>query len=171
MARPRNCRRIHGKPDTLAFKPVGVPASACEQIELGLDEIEAIRLADVEGLYQEDAARAMNVSRQTFGRILTEARRKVARAIVEGNMLLIKGGEVEMAEDRQLGCEECGHLWREQFGTGRPRKCPECGSGNIHRELTGSRRGAGNACRRRRGFRGGGGAAAGAANRSGRNAK
>lgn len=125
----------------------------------------------MEGLYQEDAARAMNVSRQMFGRILTEARRKVARAIVEGHMLLITGGEVEMVEDRQFGCEQCGHVWREPFGTGRPRKCPECGSGNIHRELTGRRQGAGNACRRRRGFRGGGGAAAGTAHTSGRSAK
>ncbi len=171
MARPRNCRRIHSKPDTVVFKPAGVPASACGEIELGLDEVEAIRLADVEGLYQEDAARAMNVSRQTFGRILTEARHKVARAVVEGKMLLITGGEVKMVENRQFKCEGCGDVWREPFGTGRPQKCPECGSGNIHRELTGSGQGAGNACRRRRGFRGGGRATVGAAGRGGRSEK
>lgn len=155
MARPRNCRRIHGKPDSQAFKPAGIPASECEEITLGLDELEAIRLADVEGLYQEDAANVMNVSRQTFGRIVLEARSKVARAIVEGNMLVITGGNVEMAEYREFKCEGCGHTWQMPFGTGRPENCPDCESRNIHRELTGNSRGASRACRRRRGFGGG----------------
>ena len=63
---------------------------------LGIDELEALRLADLEGLYQEDAARQMNVSRQTFGRIVAAARKKVAEALVRGRSLRIEGGEVEM---------------------------------------------------------------------------
>ena len=62
-------------------------------IVLGADELEAIRLADVEGLYQEGAAARMGVSRATFGRILAAARSKVARALVEGTVLLIGGGD------------------------------------------------------------------------------
>jgi len=61
-----------------------------EQIGLGLDELEALRLADLEGLYQEEAAAQMNVSRQTFGRIINEARRKVAEAIINGKVLVIE---------------------------------------------------------------------------------
>jgi predicted DNA-binding protein (UPF0251 family)/predicted Fe-Mo cluster-binding NifX family protein len=60
-------------------------------IELGLDEIEAIRLADLEGLYQEAAARSMGVSRQTFGRIIEKARRKVAQALIERKALRVAG--------------------------------------------------------------------------------
>ncbi|OPX94719.1 MAG: hypothetical protein A4E62_02823 [Syntrophorhabdus sp. PtaU1.Bin002] len=61
-----------------------------EQIGLGLDELEALRLADLEGLYQEEAAARMNVSRPTFGRIINEARRKVADAIINGKVLVIE---------------------------------------------------------------------------------
>jgi predicted DNA-binding protein (UPF0251 family) len=66
-------------------------------VELTVDELEAIRLADCECLYQEEAARRMNVSRQTFGRILDAARGKVADAIVHGKALSIQGGPVEIA--------------------------------------------------------------------------
>ena len=58
-----------------------------------MDEIEAMRLADLEGMYQEQAAERMDVSRQTFGRIITSAHRKVAEALVEGKALRIDGGE------------------------------------------------------------------------------
>ncbi len=61
-----------------------------EQVCLGLDEFEALRLADLEGLYHEEAAAQMNVSRQTFGRIISEARRKVAEAIINGKVLVIE---------------------------------------------------------------------------------
>jgi predicted DNA-binding protein (UPF0251 family) len=169
MARPHNCRRINEKPDILVFKPAGVPSASLAEVTLGLDELEAIRLADLEGMYQEDAARVMNVSRQTFGRILAEAHAKVARALVEGNMLIIEGGTVEMAEGRQFFCSECDHAWQEQFGTGRPEKCPKCGSLNIHRDQAGFGRGRGGAgCRRRKGFGGGAGGNMGGRMRGGR---
>ena len=64
-----------------------------------MDEFEAIRLADLEGLYQEQAAERMNVSRQTFGRIVEAARRKVAQALFDGLALRIEGGEVEMPDE------------------------------------------------------------------------
>lgn len=76
------------------FKPAGVPARNLEHVTLRFDQAEAIRLADLEGLYQEAAALRMGVSRPTFGRILESARRVVADAIINGKFLRIDGGEV-----------------------------------------------------------------------------
>ena len=84
---------------TRAFKPAGVPGRALEEVVLSLDEAESIRLADLEGLYQEAAAFRMGVSRQTFGRIVEAARRKVADAIINGKLLRIEGGEVLIHEE------------------------------------------------------------------------
>ncbi len=72
------------------FKPRGIPLVQLDEVVLNLDELEAIRLADYEGLYHEQAAEKMNISRPTFGRILGEARRKVAEVIVDGKALNIK---------------------------------------------------------------------------------
>ena len=60
-----------------------------EEVSVSMDEIEAIRLADYEGLYHEDAAKTMNISRQTFGRILRDARRKVSECLIDGKALRI----------------------------------------------------------------------------------
>ena len=67
MARPINCRRVGFMPQSDYFKPRGIPLSMLEEVILTVDECEAIRLADLEGLYQEKAAEKMKVSRQTFG--------------------------------------------------------------------------------------------------------
>jgi predicted DNA-binding protein (UPF0251 family) len=69
-----------------------------------LDEFEAIRLADLEGLYQEQAAGRMQVSRPTFGRIIESAHRKVAEALVQGRALVIRGGFAHPAGER---CPRC----------------------------------------------------------------
>jgi predicted DNA-binding protein (UPF0251 family) len=83
-------------PQATYYKPRGVPLRALEQVALTVDELEALRLADLEGLYQEEAAGRMNVSRQTFGRIVEAARKKVADALVNGKALSIEGGPVEV---------------------------------------------------------------------------
>ncbi len=80
------------------MKPAGVPARELEEVRLGFDEAEALRLADLEGLYQEAAARSMGVSRPTFGRIIETARHKVADAILNGKALRIDGGEIIIDE-------------------------------------------------------------------------
>jgi uncharacterized protein len=90
MSRPKKCRCITGTPNTLYFKPRGIPLVQLEEMRLDLDEIEALRLADYEGLYHEEAARKMAVSRATFGRIIGSARRKVAEAIIKGMALRIE---------------------------------------------------------------------------------
>jgi uncharacterized protein len=102
MARPKFCRRVSQQPVYRIFKPVGVPMATLEEVVLSVDELEAIRLADLEGLYQEQAAERMNVSRQTFGRIVEAARQKVARVLTEGFALRIEGGEdSERNSDRE----------------------------------------------------------------------
>jgi uncharacterized protein len=90
MSRPKKCRCINCTPNTSYFKPKGIPVFQLEEVSLSLDELEAIRLADYEGLYHEEAGLRMKVSRATFGRILTEARHKVAEAIVDGKALRIE---------------------------------------------------------------------------------
>ena len=133
MARPRNCRRVGSMPESNYFKPRGIPLSMLEEVILNVDEFEAIRLADLEGLYQEQAAEKMKVSRPTFGRIIDSAHKKVAEALVKGKALKIEGGEFEMAAMRKFKCYDCQHSWELPYGTGRPENCPFCKSGNIHR--------------------------------------
>jgi predicted DNA-binding protein (UPF0251 family)/predicted Fe-Mo cluster-binding NifX family protein len=99
MPRPFNERRVRSRMARCTFKPAGVPARDLEVVTLGFDQAEAIRLADLDGLYQEAAALRMGVSRQTFGRIVESARRVVADAIINGKCLRIDGGEV-IVDDR-----------------------------------------------------------------------
>lgn len=92
MPRPCKCRRIAGIPKASYFKPRGVPLCDLEEVPLSVDGLEAIRLADLEGLTMEEAALRMDVSRHTFGRILKKARRCVARALIHGHALRVEGG-------------------------------------------------------------------------------
>ena len=89
MARPEKCRIIACHIPVRYFKPQGIPLHFLEEIELALDEIEAMRLTDIEGLYQVDAAARMGISRQTLGNILARAHKKVATALLEGKALRI----------------------------------------------------------------------------------
>lgn len=105
MSRPKKCRCINYNPRTLYFKPRGIPLFRLEETGLEIDELEAIRLADYEGLYHVEAAQKMDVSRATFGRILNSARRKVADAIVNGKALRIESlPEKEEEKNESLFC-------------------------------------------------------------------
>jgi predicted DNA-binding protein (UPF0251 family) len=110
-----------------------MPISVLDEVILSMDEFEAIRLADFDGLYHDKAAEQMNVSRQTFGRIIEAARHKVAQVLVKGLALRIEGGEIEMAETRTFKCMKCQHTWNVPFGTGRPAICPACNDADICR--------------------------------------
>lgn len=136
MPRPCKCRRVAFVPEALLFKPAGVPGRGLREVELTLDELEALRLADLEGLYQETAAARMGISRQTFGNVVTAARRKAADCLVNGKMLRIAGGVVTAAA-RNFTCRSCRHRWSLPFGAGRPPACPACHSDDIHRCGTG----------------------------------
>ena len=101
MPRPCKYRRVSFLPNVTYFKPAGIPMRLLEEVRLTLDELEAIRLKDMEGLEQEQGAEKMNVSRSTFQRILTSARRKTVDALINGKALRIEGGPFEVS--RVLG--------------------------------------------------------------------
>lgn len=98
MSRPCIRRRVCCSPAIVQFDPSGASSVELDRIVLAFDEVEAIRLADVEGLYQQAAARRMDVSRQTYGRILESARRKIADALLGGKQLRIGGGKIDWEE-------------------------------------------------------------------------
>lgn len=95
MVRPRKRRFLALPPRPAVYKPSGVPLSSLRQVRLLPDELEALRLADLEGLAQVDAAQQMGVSRSTFQRTLERAHRQVALALVEGQALRLEGSEIE----------------------------------------------------------------------------
>lgn len=100
MPRPFCPRRIAGRPAAPLFKPAGVSCRGLDEVVMTLDEFEALRLADFEGLYHEQAAARMSVSRPTFGRIVESAHRKTADALLHGKSLRIEGGPVEITRRR-----------------------------------------------------------------------
>ncbi len=130
MPRPPIERAVGGVPRVTLFKPAGVPGRDLEQLPLAVDELEAIRLVDLEGLSHEQAAAAMAVSRQTVGRVLERGRAKVAEALVGGKAILIGGGQYRV-EPRQLCCSVCGTLWAAAADSPLPAACPSCGSANV----------------------------------------
>jgi uncharacterized protein len=135
MSRPKCCRKVGCAPDKNYFKPRGIPSTELEEVILSLDEFEAIRLADLEGLYQEDAAEKMNISRQTFGRIIESAHKKVADILINGKALKIEGGEVAVAVDntKRVKCKWCNKTFNSSLASidsGKEFICPRCGK--IH---------------------------------------
>ncbi len=89
MTRPKKDRCLKFNPEVLYFKPRGIPLSTLEEEELFHDELEALKLHDVDGLDQIEAAKKMKVSQPTFGRILDKAYKKIAIAIVKGKAIKI----------------------------------------------------------------------------------
>ena len=90
MVRPRKPRKIIFDPNVNYFKPRAVPLSMLEEVNLMPDELEALRLCDLENLSQSTAARRMKISQSTLQRILTSARKKIAKALVEGKAIKIQ---------------------------------------------------------------------------------
>ncbi len=109
MPRPIRCRRICFAPEVTLFKPAGVPARYLDEVTLSVDELEALRLVDLDGRYQDGAAESMGVSRPTLSRILAEGRRKVAEALINGRALRVEGGEVrfDIRRNREPNDEDC----------------------------------------------------------------
>jgi predicted DNA-binding protein (UPF0251 family)/predicted Fe-Mo cluster-binding NifX family protein len=94
MPRAHSPRRVRHLPGLTYFKPAGVPMRQLAEVVLTLDEVEALRLADLKALHHEAAAKQMGISRATFGRIVESARRKVAEALIHGKALRLGGGPV-----------------------------------------------------------------------------
>jgi uncharacterized protein len=126
MTRPKCCRRIGCMPDVNYFKPKGIPSSSLEEVILTLDEFESIKLADFEEMYQEQAALKMNISRQTFGRIVDSAHKKIADVLIHGKALKIEGGAIKVEAPTKIKCRKCNHLFKQPIDRGNPIDCPRC---------------------------------------------
>ncbi|MBW6442368.1 DUF134 domain-containing protein [Patescibacteria group bacterium] len=141
MVRPRLKRRIFFKPEITYFKPRGVPLSDLKEIKINFEELEAIRLIDVESINQIECGKKMNISQSTLSRLLKEGRKKIAEAIIRGNALKIEGGTFDMAvpeiskrislnrraEDKKLKFLGRGRMGQSVKGPGGICKCPKCG--------------------------------------------
>jgi predicted DNA-binding protein (UPF0251 family) len=133
MARPVKLRCVAQLPTTGFFRPAGVPVDVLQGVRLSVDEVEAIRLKDLEDLEQEECAEKMHISRPTFHRILESGRKKLADALINGKAIEIEGGNFELAQ-RRFRCGNDGHEWDVPFEAVAqrvPLSCPVCFSGNI----------------------------------------
>lgn len=129
MARNLKERVVSHPPLFTLFKPAGVVGNKLETVVLELDEYEAIRLADYEGLEHEEASEAMEISRSTFTRLVERARKKVASMLINGAKLTIDGGSVHFKENLYQ-CVECRHLFRASLNE-EHEQCPLCHSSHL----------------------------------------
>ena len=137
MVRPQKNRLIYIDPKASYFKPRGIPMVDLDQVQLPLDGLEALRLADYLGLSHQQAGEQMGVSRATFGRIVEQARKLVADALIHGKAINVEGGNytrIDPSKNRRFICDRCGCHWEEPPATGRPKGCPDCGVDELHRE-------------------------------------
>lgn len=127
VPRPPKCRRIAFIPQQTYFRPFGPAGESIrrpEEVVLSVEEIEAMRLRDLEGLEQEECALRMNVSRSTFQRILASARTKVADALVHGKAIRVGGGNFYLVPF-PYSCKNCGYEW-EAVPVEEGNVCPRC---------------------------------------------
>ena len=132
MGRQPLWRRVNFIPQVTYFKPAGIPLTRLQEVCLSVEEVEAIRLKDLEGLDQEECAQKMSVSRTTFARVLGSARQKIADALLGAKAIRIEGGNFEMAM-RHFRCIN-GHEWDVPFEvmiSTPPQLCPTCETGSI----------------------------------------
>jgi len=145
MARPRKIRFVEFEPDVTYFKPQAIPLSQLEEVELTIDELEAMRLSDLEQLNQIEGAEKMEIHQSTFQRTLAKAREKVTLALVKGKAIKIHGGEYSMPRKDGTGPVGAGRgigrgqgqgrgLGRGGFnaGPGGNCVCPSCGHKEPH---------------------------------------
>jgi len=132
MGRQPLWRRVGFLPQVTYFKPAGIPMANIQEVRLSVEEVEAIRLKDIESLEQDACAQKMSVSRSTFARILLLARQKMADALLNGKAVRIEGGNYEMAV-RSFRCGN-GHEWEVPFEIMTkqpPEVCPTCSTTDI----------------------------------------
>ncbi len=152
MSRPKKVKVVRNEPRIVYFKPTGVALADLEQIELTVEEVEALRLSDLNDMKQKEAASLMKIHQSTFHRTLKDARKKVAQALINGKAIKIKGGNYKMVgfgrgqgagrgqgRGRMGGfglgpsgtcvCPKCGYEMPHQRGIPcYQQKCPKCGT-------------------------------------------
>jgi predicted DNA-binding protein (UPF0251 family) len=136
MPRPVKYRRVTQVPQITYFKPRGIPLAALEEIILTVDELEALRLADLNAQSHQQAAEKMKISRATFGRIIEKARRKVVDAIVNGKAILIEGGTYRTDNKFQSQCKLCNCTWKSTTRSNLRKNCPKCHPVNCKDNIT-----------------------------------
>ena len=140
MARPTKWRQIENIPVIQYFVPSTSDVMEVPENVLKLEELEAVRLKDLEGLEQSECAEKMGVSRPTFQRILLAAREKITDSLVNGKTIHIEGGNFTQ-NICPVRCSACGKVWRESFENiktikGGDYTCPDCRSNNVICEQT-----------------------------------
>lgn len=131
MPKPKKQRSVSHPPGAYEFKPSGLPMRMTSRVVLSIDEYEALRLVDHEGLDHATAAEKLEVSRPTCARIVASAHQKIAEALTLGKTIAIEGGPIAFRTNR-FRCGTCGHLWSD----GQPTllegsRCPRCGGTRI----------------------------------------
>jgi len=127
LVRPLKSRQVAFVPGVTFFKPSGVSMRELEEVRLTVEEVEAIRLKDLEMLEQEESAVRMNISRPTFQRVLASARQKIADALLNGKAIRIEGGNYQVVPV-VLHCA-ANHQWEVPFQVAaqrNPQFCPVC---------------------------------------------
>lgn len=132
MSRPLKKRLVKHRPRFLKFGPICNECPELDYLEMTIDHLEAMRLADLECLNQEDAANSMEVSRQTFARIVEQARKIVTDALINGKIINIVCNKNIDFHSRELKCINCGHEWEDKSGfISNNLYCPACSSKDI----------------------------------------
>ena len=144
MTRPKQFRKVCCKPEYNYFKPVGIKKRHLEEVNLTVDEYEALRLKDSEKLSQKEAAKKMDISQPTFYRLIKKAREKISNALINGKAIKIEGGRYKMihsdSKDHQTPpseckCQNCGYSEKKEKGVRcSEKKCPECGTRLVRGE-------------------------------------
>lgn len=132
MPRPRRTRKISFQPEVTYFKPSGIPVSNLKEVELNFDELEALRLMNIEQVEQTEVAKKMGISQPTLSRIIKSARKKVTEAIINGYAIKIKGGNFKMVRPMRKGLGQGrgirgGRMGGVAAGPGGTCVCPKCG--------------------------------------------
>ena len=135
LARPTKWRKVEFIPNVQYFAPSGINADTLQENILRIEELEAIRLKDLEGMEQEYCADKMEISRQTFQRILNAARVKVADSLINGKAIRIEGGNYTL-NICPVKCLDCEKQWSESYENfekilNGKFNCPDCNSGRI----------------------------------------
>jgi predicted DNA-binding protein (UPF0251 family) len=129
MSRPEKNRKVYEPPLITGFKPMGIQSRHVQHTILTLDEYEAFRLSDFNGLSHAEAAEEMEISRSTFTRLIEKARKKIADLIICGKMLNIEGGNIHFKVNI-FKCQHCEQMFKIRINM-KLDKCPSCHSKNL----------------------------------------
>ncbi|HFL3828648.1 TPA: DUF134 domain-containing protein [Clostridioides difficile] len=129
MGRPVKCRKVRFLPDITRFVPLSKEKQEVEDIVLKVEELEAMRLKDIEGLTQQECADEMGISRQTFQNIIDSGRKKVALALTKGRAINIKGGNFALSFCK-LKCKSCNKTYDISYMKDKS-VCPSCNSKKV----------------------------------------